>query len=448
MYMEIFLIITLYLYHVEQCSHYDIRVLFFLDYFTKNGKVIRIFQRHLKKWVIGILEYELTTNHKTLLLLTFCYLLIIKKLNNISLTAEMAPSSTARSGSPTNALSNGDSNKSENLLWRLDAIPGKGKALIATEDIAPGTLILSDPALITTECITSEETTEKDLGRALRALPKDLQRAYLSLHNNYPGEGNPLTNIVRSNGYPLGPSGAGGVFVNVSRINHSCKPNAKHTWNSKLQQQTVYAIRKIHEGEEITLSYLAGGSSEERQGILKSHFRFECKCELCSLPPNALRASDGRIIRAQNLSEGIEDVDTQVKNPTKLIKNGFKLLKVYEEEGIKDDRLGNLYWEMFKISNKHRDQARASVFAQKYSDSKLMAEGPQSANVLEMIPIIKNPSSDSTFGQALKKKSAMKRRGEDLGGFEDTEGWKSAAADRPKDLEGEKFEKWLWRQDI
>lgn len=360
----------------------------------------------------------------------------------------MAPSSTTRSGSPTNALSNGNSSNSESSLWRLDTISGKGEALIATQDIAPGSLILSDPPLITTDCITSEETTEKDLARALRTLSKDAQRAFLSLHNNYPGEKNPLSNIIRSNGYPLGPeSGVGGVFANVSRINHSCRPNAKHSWNAILKEQTVYALRFIPPGEEITLSYLAGGTSGERQEILKTHFRFECKCELCSLPPEELRASDGRIIRTQHLSETIEDEDSQIKFPIKLTKNGLKLLKLYDEEGIKDDRLGNLYWEMFKIANKHRDQARASAFAQLYSDSKRVSEGPQSANVLEMVTLIKSPSKDSSYGQAQKKKANMKRKGEDLSGSEDTERLVSAVSDMPKDLDNESFSKWLWHQD-
>jgi len=60
--------------------------------------------------------------------------------------------------------------------------------------------------------------------------------------------------------------------VNVSRINHSCKPNAKHTWNSKLGEQTVYAVRLIREGEELTLSYLEGGASVERKRELRENF--------------------------------------------------------------------------------------------------------------------------------------------------------------------------------
>lgn len=241
---------------------------------------------------------------------------------------EMAPSSTLHSSSPTDTSSNGNHvTKPVSSLWRLDTIPGKGKGLIATQNITPGTLILSDSPLITTECITSIETTEKDLARALKALPKDHQREFLSLHNNYPGKGSPLSNIVRSNGYPLGPgSEVGGVFPNVSRMNHSCRPNAKHTWNEKLKQQTVYAIHPIAEGEELYLSYLAGGTSEERKETLKEHFGFDCTCELCSLPPAQLQKSDYRIIRSQDLYNKIGDPDLATSNPGKLMALGKRLL--------------------------------------------------------------------------------------------------------------------------
>lgn len=209
----------------------------------------------------------------------------------------------------------------------------------------------------------------------------------------------------------------------------------------------MYAVRPIAEGEEITLSYLPGGTSAERQDVLKSHFRFECKCELCALPEAELKASDARILRAQHLSETIEDVEMQVKAPSKLVRNGLKLLRLYEEEGIVDDRLGNVYWEMFKICNTHRDQARASVFAQRYSEVKRISEGADSLNVLEMVAIVRDHSKDGSFGQALKKREAMKRRRESLDGFEDTAGLSSSVVDVPKEHAGADFEKWLWRQD-
>jgi hypothetical protein len=112
----------------------------------------------------------------------------------------------------------------------------------------------------------------------------------------------------------------------VSRINHSCQPNAKHTWNEKLKQQTVYAIRPIAEDEELFLSYLAGGTSEERKETLKEHFGFDCTCELCSLPPAQLQKSDYRIIRSQDLYNKIGDPDLAASNPAKLMALGKRLL--------------------------------------------------------------------------------------------------------------------------
>ncbi|KAK5691710.1 hypothetical protein LTR17_025613 [Elasticomyces elasticus] len=92
----------------------------------------------------------------------------------------------------------------EEQAYRLADIPGKGKGLLATTSLAPGTLLISEAPLFTTESLTNASTIESDLGKLVRSLPKDSQRAFLSLHNNNPGP-EPFSNIIRSNGYPLGP---------------------------------------------------------------------------------------------------------------------------------------------------------------------------------------------------------------------------------------------------
>ena len=336
----------------------------------------------------------------------------------------MGPTTTAQSNNPTH-----DASKPEQKLWRLDDVPGKDKGLFATQNIAPGTLILSDPAIVTTDCVLSAETMEKDIARTLRHADKDSQRAFLALHNNYKGQKNVLSNIIRSNGYPLGPnSEIGGVFINVSRINHSCRPNAKHTWNSILKKQTVYALRNIAEGEELTLAYVMQGDSRERQEILKDHFYFDCNCEVCSLPPKELKKSDARILRAKALDDTIGNWDSARYSLAKVIKNGRKLLSIYQEEGILDDRLPNLYWDIFQVAIMHGDLARASAFAKKYVDLKIMSEGPESTNALESMHCIQDPSKEKNYGE--------------------TQDLKSRVGDIPKNLDEESFERWLWREDV
>lgn len=340
----------------------------------------------------------------------------------------MAPGTTSPSSSPakTSPSSTAASN-SEDILWKLEPIPGKGKGLVATRDISPGTLILSDPPLITTDVITSVETTEKDLAQSLKALPKDSQRAYLSLHNNYPGK-NPLSNIVRSNGYPLGPgSNVGGVFANVSRINHSCRPNAKHTWNASLKQQTVYAIRPIAAGHELTLSYLQGGTYDQRQQELQSFFGFTCTCDLCSKPLTERAASDSRIQHAQNLNDAIGDYDACRSSPMRVLADARKLLELYREEDIIDDRVPNVYYDLFQVCAMHSDAARASVFAEEYCALKRASEGPMSTAASEVGLYVERPERFASWGK--------------------TREWMSRVEDVPKRVERGKFERWLWREE-
>jgi hypothetical protein len=337
----------------------------------------------------------------------------------------MAPSF---SSPPTGASPSGtDFADSESPVWRLESIPGKGKGLIATRDISPGTLILSEEPLITTDVIKSIETTEQDLAAALKALPKDSQRAYLSLHNNYPGK-NPLSNIVRSNGYPLGPnSDVGGVFPTVSRINHSCRPNSKHTWNPALHQQTVYAIRPIPAGQELSLSYLQGGTSSERQQELQSSFGFTCRCELCALSSPALRASDARIRRAQHLHDAIGDGRACRLHPRRVVADGRALRALYAEEGVEDDRVPNVYWDMFQVCNMHGDVARASAFAREYCALKRVSEGPRSAAVEEVAAWVEDPATHESYGQTKELATRL--------------------ADIPTGVSREEYEKWLWREN-
>ncbi|KAJ8068130.1 hypothetical protein OCU04_003701 [Sclerotinia nivalis] len=318
-------------------------------------------------------------------------------------------------------------NDSESPLWEIKAIPGKGQGVLATRFITPGTLLFHEKPLLTTETLTDPSTTEKQLARLLRALPKESQRAYLSLHNNYPGQGSPLTNIIRSNAYPLGPSSPiGGIFKNISRINHSCLPTTQHSWNEKRQEFVVYAVRDIQPGEEITTSYHMGGPSAERKAELEEFFKFVCTCALCSLPPSELKKSDARLIRAASLDQAVGDAETVMKAPEKVLKTCKSLETIYREEGIQDQRVGRLYWDAFQICNRHGDLARASAFARKYRERKVLGEGEDSTGAEEALIFILDPKKDDSYGG--------------------TQRWRSRVQDIPKDLSEAEFEKWLWRQ--
>ncbi|KAB8291548.1 hypothetical protein EYC80_006349 [Monilinia laxa] len=314
----------------------------------------------------------------------------------------------------------------ETQPWEIKPIPGKGQGVLATRVIAPGTLLFHEKPLLTTESLNDPDTIEKDLARILRTLPKESQRAYLSLHNNYPGQGSPLTNIIRSNAYPLGPnSPIGGIFQTISRINHSCLPTTQHSWNAARQEFLVHAVREILPGQEITTSYHVGGPSSARKAQLREFFKFDCTCTLCSLPEAELQKSDARLVRAAKLDQAIGNAESVMKNPDTILKTCRSLEMIYREEGIQDQRVGRVYWDAFQICNRHGDLARASAFARKYRERKVLGEGEDSEGAQEAAVMMKDPKKDDSYGGSQK--------------------WKSRVQDIPQDLSEEEFEKWLWR---
>ncbi|PQE21682.1 SET domain-containing 5 protein [Rutstroemia sp. NJR-2017a WRK4] len=316
----------------------------------------------------------------------------------------MAPSKD----SPATAVANGHTSE-ETPLWTIKPIPGKGLGVVSTRAIAPGTLLFHESPLLTTETLTNPATTEKDLAQLLR-------------------QPSPLSNIIRSNAYPLGPSSSvGGVFKDISRINHSCLPTSQHSWNESRKEFVVYAVRELSPGDEITTSYHVGGPSNERKKELKEWFKFDCTCDLCSLPGPELAKSDERLVRAAKLDQVIGNAERVMKHPEKALRDCRDLEIIYREEGIQDQRVGRVYWDAFQICNRHGDLARASEFAKKYRERKILGEGEDSKDAIEALVFIKDPKKHESCGGSQK--------------------WKSRVSDIPRGKNDDEFEKWLWRED-
>mmetsp|Transcript_41194 Transcript_41194/g.108843 ORF Transcript_41194/g.108843 Transcript_41194/m.108843 type:complete len:134 (-) Transcript_41194:245-646(-) len=73
------------------------------------------------------------------------------------------------------------------------------------------------------------------------------------------------------------------VFKLISRINHSCAPNASLTWLRGAM--LVRAVKPIEAGDEVLLNYIGveatGHPAPMRRAYLRSQFGFLCRCELC-----------------------------------------------------------------------------------------------------------------------------------------------------------------------
>jgi hypothetical protein len=335
------------------------------------------------------------------------------------------------SGQATSSTSMDGNNSSANLdcpYFEVIEVPGKGKGLVALVDIAKGTRILCEKPLLTARN-NSPAMLHQDLVPKIKALSKDQQRQFLSLHNNFPGK-YAFSGIVKTNALPCGcGSDIGGIYPTICLINHSCMPNAHNNWNEEKEHETIHATRIIQAGEEITISYINGGPTTFRRADLESSFGFKCSCKTCFQPLYNLTASDGRRLQIQRLDDQIGDPIKMFRNPAASLADCHLMLQVLDEEygrGLAGALLARLYYDAFQVCIAHGDQARALVFAERAYEARVVCEGEDSPLTQKMKSLTRNPAGHLSFGVASKK-------------------WKTSKSQVPKGLNANGFENWLWR---
>lgn len=314
-------------------------------------------------------------------------------------------------------------------LFEIKDIPGKGKGVVARFNITKGTRIICEKPLLTTGPMPPDKL-ESFLANKLKAMPKASQRQFLSLHNNYKGK-YPFGGIFRTNALPCGSgSPIGGVYPTACFINHSCVPNAHNNWNSAEKHETIYAVRSIERGTEITIPYNHAGASRERQVFLKDAFGFRCDCSGCSLSPDLLKASDNRRIQIQSLDKAIGDPFRMMSSPQESLSDCYLMLQVLEQEfdGCASAMIARLYYDAFQISIAHGDQARASMFAERSYKARVICEGEDSPETLRVKSLAVKPADHSSFKAYSRK-------------------WQTTRDSVPKDLDTVQFDKWLFRQE-
>ncbi|GAB6027434.1 hypothetical protein CHUAL_001697 [Chamberlinius hualienensis] len=202
-------------------------------------------------------------------------------------------------------------------------VPGRGRGIIVTEDVKPGTLLIVSKALAFAFIKSGEEVDEL-YSKVVQCVTKNPNFYVSKVYDLHSGDGyshqeptlfgdsenklEPVVDVERIKKicatnvfsadriYPadgLDPAKndltvetAGfGLFHLPSFINHSCIPNVYEMFYNDVM--CIRACLPIKSGEEISFSYvpLFGLSFEERQQRLRSR-GFSCTCFLCQLDEN------------------------------------------------------------------------------------------------------------------------------------------------------------------
>ncbi|CAK7205239.1 hypothetical protein SEUCBS139899_008006 [Sporothrix eucalyptigena] len=263
-------------------------------------------------------------------------------------------------------------------LYEVVPVEGKGKGVVARVDIPKGTRIMREKPLIAFPGgYSSIDEAEAVILRAVRSLTRDQQRAFFSLHNSKVNENkfdpffmapiSPILGIFMTNALPVGEDGDGGLFLEVARINHACRPNTKHVWNPQLECMTIHALEDIPRGAEITISYIDSTTMTyaERKDHFPDHFNFVCRCPgLCGRSPLRILESDMRLDMIDRLTAKACVLKNMQKDPAQTLQVLHDLCHLLHEERLRSNRLSSTYVLAANAAAAIQDKARTSAFAQ------------------------------------------------------------------------------------
>jgi len=278
--------------------------------------------------------------------------------------------------------------------FKIQQIPGKGNGLVATHDLIRGMKVIAETPLINMSNTDDQAFTDEKieaLARNQRVSDEDWQKFRTFYTRFAPGVMSDLCGRFLSGSFTskyMHTSETGMVFLNISRITHSCSPNCAYSFNNDKNEGRLYAIKNIKAGDEITISYGAGMSVplNQRRAQLKLERGFDCLCELCSKAGDELVDSMRRLKRIDQLvctakcSSESGDLENR---PLNCLRDIFLRFTYFKEEGIKDDREAQCYRDAYNVVAHHGDAVRAKKFAELYLQARKDCFGEDSDEFAE-----------------------------------------------------------------
>lgn len=182
--------------------------------------------------------------------------------------------------------------------YEIRPVSGKGLGIFATRGVTKGTTVIREPFLLS---VTNPHTPET-VATAVANLSPAERAAFLVLHMpaNKPGDGNVLDantpkgmrEIFLFNCFGRDHGHTSAVYLQTSRMNHSCQPNCAAVANG--DDNVVRALKDIAAGDELTIDYgqLGDWLLFERREQLMDYWEFFCECEKCVVDEAAWLAGE------------------------------------------------------------------------------------------------------------------------------------------------------------
>jgi hypothetical protein len=274
----------------------------------------------------------------------------------------------------------------------------KGLGVFALQEFYRGDLIITEAPLfsIPRERVGGQDGLRREtIEAAINALAPEKRQEYESLESAHPSEVGKYGTFA-ANSFQINADSAG-IFLQCSRFNHSCSPNARYSWNPEIKRLRIYALRDIARGDEILVSYLSsrnvyGSTRAKRQARLQLR-GFTCNCVVCTQPDTV--ASDERRLRVKELWESVPYFPpNQSRQRLLAIALAIRLLK---EEGYAadyDEFTNDAAW----VCAFHSDWASAKYWAAETYKTRVAEFGEDSYRAKEVKEMFEDPKTAKMAG--------------------------------------------------
>ncbi|KAH8888483.1 hypothetical protein GQ53DRAFT_691442 [Thozetella sp. PMI_491] len=178
------------------------------------------------------------------------------------------------------------------------------------------------------------------------------------------------------------------TFVELSRMNHECKPNCGYYFDPLTMSQRVYAVRDIMPGEELTVAYIDPIQSRaERQARLQKDWGFRCSCQRCTAEEHIGAESDDRVEQIKSLWKELDDYS---KSSSASVGKAELLVTLFQLEGL-EGRIHEVYYRAALEYNGVGDAGMAMKYARLCIDRGMLIRGPKQPFLTNMREIIADP---------------------------------------------------------
>ena len=143
--------------------------------------------------------------------------------------------------------------------YSVRPVEGKGLGLVARRDFSRGDLVLSETAAIKVKRGSPSSGWSihqaVQIIRQFKRLSVEQREMVLDLECGHFSDRPQLIRVLNNNCIKIDHNNFG-LFILISRMNHSCRPNCL---DSEGEEKEVRAVRRIKTGEELCISYLSCG---------------------------------------------------------------------------------------------------------------------------------------------------------------------------------------------